>query len=76
MRAPRAYCRHAVDNHLDPGVVHALSNHLSVILGFVEIVIADTPPDHPWRRDLLEIRDAAMAAATLIGRGPPPPRGG
>ncbi len=56
----------------DAAFVHALSNHLSVILGFVEIVIADTPVDHPRRRDLLEIRDAAMAAAALIGRGIPP----
>jgi hypothetical protein len=57
---------------MDPAVVHALSNHLSVILGFVEIVIAETPPDHPRHRDLVEIRDAAMRAATLIGRGEPP----
>ena len=70
IRAARAYCRHSVDDHLDTGVVHALSNHLLVILGFVEILIADTQPDHPRRRDLLEIRDAAMAAAVLIGRGP------
>ena len=55
---------------MDPDVVHALSNHLSVILGFVEIVIADTPPDHPHRGDLLEVRDAAIAAAELIGRSP------
>ena len=56
----------------DASFVHSLSNHLSVILGFVEIVIADTPADHPHRRDLLEIRDAALAAAALIGRGVPP----
>ena len=56
--------------HLDPVIVHALSNHLSVILGFVEIVLADTPKDHPRRSDLIEIRDAALQAATLIGREP------
>jgi hypothetical protein len=54
---------------LDPEIVHALSNHLSVILGFVEIVIADLPEDHPHYRDLVEVRDAALAAAELIGRG-------
>jgi hypothetical protein len=60
----------------DAALVHALSNHLSVILGFVEIVIADTPVDDPRRRDLIEIRDAALAAAAaLIGRGGPPKTG-
>ena len=54
----------------DDTLVHALSNQLSVILGFIEIVIAQTPPDDPRRRDLLEIRDAAMLAAELIGRKP------
>jgi hypothetical protein len=41
-----------------------------VIIGFVEIVIAETPADHPRRQDLREIRDAAIAAADLIGRSP------
>ena len=57
---------------LPSAAVHALSNHLSVILGFVELVLNDTAPDHPHRRDLLEIRDAAMQAASLIA---PPPDG-
>lgn len=60
----------ALDN-LDPTITHALSNQLSVILGFVEIVIAQTSADDPRRRDLVEIRDAAMRAAELIGRPQP-----
>lgn len=57
---------------LDGPAVHQLSNHLAVILGFVELLIADTPPDHPRYDDLVEIRNAAMDAAKLLGH----PRGG
>jgi hypothetical protein len=50
--------------------VHALSNHLAVILGFIELVLADTKPDDPRRGDLIEIRDAAVEAARILGRNP------
>jgi hypothetical protein len=60
---------------LDAGLVHALSNHLSIILGFVDLVIADVPATHPRHRDLIEIREAALQAAKLIGREPPPSPG-
>ena len=46
--------------------VHALSNHLSVILGFVELILAEMPPEAPRRNDLIEIRDAAEQAARLV----------
>lgn len=55
---------------LDRATVHVLSNHLTVILGFVELMLADTPQDAPHRHDLVEIRDAAMEAARLIGQAP------
>ena len=48
--------------------MHALSNHLAVILGFIELVLAETKPDDPRRGDLVEIRDAAIEAAKIIGR--------
>jgi hypothetical protein len=54
---------------LDSPGLHALSNHLAVILGFIELVLAETTPDDPRRADLVEIRDAAVAAAHIIGRG-------
>ena len=57
---------------LDAALVHALSNHLSIILGFVDLVMTDIPTDHPRHRDLIEIREAALQAARLIGREPPP----
>jgi hypothetical protein len=53
---------------LDGTTVHALSNHLAVVLGFIELVLAETKPDDPRRADLVEIRDAAVEAAKLIGR--------
>lgn len=55
--------------------VHALSNHLAVILGFVELVLAATSADDPRRSDLVEIRNAAIEAARIIGRPPGDPRG-
>ena len=61
---------------LDAQILHALSNHLAVILGFVELVLGATAPDDPRRADLIEIREAAVEAARLIGRPPgePPDR--
>jgi len=53
---------------LDGVGVHTLSNHLAVILGFVELVLSETAPDDPRRADLVEIRDAAVEAARLLGR--------
>jgi len=37
-----------------------------VILGFIELMLADTPPDDPRRDDLVEVRLAVVAAAKLI----------
>ena len=55
---------------LDGPAVHKLSNYLAVILGFVELIIADTPQDNPKYADLMEIRNAAVEAARLIGSPP------
>jgi len=52
---------------IDGTTVHALSNHLAVILGFAELVLADTAADDPRRDSLVEIRDAAVEAARIIG---------
>lgn len=53
---------------LDPVAVHALSNHLAVILGFVELVLSETPPDDPRRADLEEIRQAAHECAQIVSQ--------
>jgi hypothetical protein len=52
--------------------VHALSNHLAVILGFVELLLAETPEGTQQQSDLREIRAAALEAARMIGHRPPP----
>jgi hypothetical protein len=53
---------------IDSAAVHALSNHLAVILGFIELVLGETKPDDPRRSDLVEIREAAVEMAKIIGR--------
>ena len=57
---------------IDETVIHELSNHLTVILGFVDLVLAGIPEHHPSYTDLIAIRDAAEQAAALIGPPPPP----
>jgi hypothetical protein len=56
---------------LSPSDIHLLSNHLAVIIGFVELMIADAAPGDPHYDDLLEVRAAAVAAANLIGKATP-----
>ena len=55
---------------LAPEQLHALSNHLAVILGFVELLLADTPEGTQPHADLMEIRTAAIEAARLVGHRP------
>lgn len=45
---------------------HGMRNYLGVILGFVELVLDQTPEADPRRADLLEIREAAEKAAQLL----------
>ena len=54
---------------LDPEAIHLLSNHLAVIVGFVELMLADAVPGDAHFSDLVEIRAAAVAAANLVARG-------
>lgn len=51
---------------LDRKAEHALKNHLSVILGFCELLIADTAPDDPRHGDLLEIRRSAQTVLAMF----------
>lgn len=51
---------------LDAAAIHLLNNHLGVILGFVDLVLEDTPEGDPRRRDLLEIKQAAASAVALL----------
>jgi hypothetical protein len=47
--------------------MHQMSNYLAVILGFVELILADTTEEDPHYADLIEVRNAAVDAAKLIG---------
>jgi hypothetical protein len=60
---------HRHSRTLDSNTVHTLSNHLGVILGFVDLVLEETPEDDARRGDLLEIKQAAAAAAALLDPG-------
>lgn len=51
---------------LDIEAIHLLSNHLTVIVGFIELMLADVAPDDPHRNDLIEVRAAAAGVAKLI----------
>lgn len=45
---------------------HDLSNHLGIVLGFSEVLLAGAPDDEPGRRGLEEIHSAATAALDLL----------
>lgn len=51
---------------MDAAAVHALSNHLAVILGFIELVLTETADGDPRKEDLEEIRTAAHECARIV----------
>jgi hypothetical protein len=52
---------------------HDFKNHLGVIVGFSELLLADTAVDDPRRADVEEIHKAAAAALDLLRRLYPGP---
>jgi hypothetical protein len=54
----------------DPGrespLLHQLKNHLSIVVGFCDLVLGDLAHDDPKRVDLQEMRKAAQAALDLV----------
>lgn len=52
----------ADDNRGVDKVVHGLRNHLTIILGFSELLLERTPADDPCRADISQINEAAVAA--------------
>lgn len=52
------------DAALDP--VHTFKNHLAIIIGFADLVLAEMSEDDPRRKDVLEIHKAAHAALALL----------
>ena len=53
---------------IDAETEHTIKNHLSVIAGFCELLIAETPADDPRRADLLEVYRSAHALIALFRR--------
>jgi hypothetical protein len=51
-----------------PEFEHALCNQVSIVLGYCELLLAELPPDSPWRADLEEMHRAAVAAMDLLRR--------
>ena len=51
---------------LSPQAIHDLKNQLGIILGFIDLLIDDTPESAPQRADLLEIRQAARACHDIV----------
>jgi hypothetical protein len=64
---PDKKARQTDSKNFAPATIHQLNNHLGVILGFVDLLLDDTPDGDPRRRDLLEIKQAAQAAVALVG---------
>lgn len=57
-------------------LVHEFKNHLSVIVGFCDVLLRDLPEGDLKRADVVEIQRAALAVAALLpqipGRLPSP----
>jgi hypothetical protein len=50
----------------DNDVIHQLKNHLAVIVGFCDLLIAETPDDDSRKADLLDVHKAARDAMALM----------
>lgn len=53
----------AVDDNL---LLHEFKNHLSVIVGFCDLLLRDLPEHDPKRTDILEMRKAGHAVIALL----------
>jgi hypothetical protein len=47
-------------------VIHRLKNHIAIIVGFCDLLLAEVPDDDPRRADLLEVHKAGRDAMALI----------
>lgn len=51
---------------IESELTHRLKNHLCVIVGFCELLLADASGDDPRRADLEDIRKAAQDAIEMM----------
>ena len=47
-------------------MIHRLKNHLCIVVGFCELIVADCPQDDPRHGDLLEVLKAAQDAVAMM----------
>jgi hypothetical protein len=47
-------------------VIHQLTNHLSVVIGFADVLLHQLPQQDPMRADVVEMHRAAHAAIALL----------
>lgn len=50
----------------DDPLLHQFTNHLSVIVGFSELLLRDLAQGDPKRDDIMEMQKAAQAAMALL----------
>ena len=50
----------------EPEELHQLKNHLAIVVGFAELLLAEFQDDDPRRKDMVEIQTAAAAAMALL----------
>ena len=46
--------------------LHEFNNHLSVIIGFCDLLLTEFPPDNPKHTDIMEIRKSGEALLALL----------
>lgn len=51
---------------LDVHAEHTLKNHLAIIVGYCELLLAETPADDPRHVDMVEMHRAAMAVLAMF----------
>lgn len=52
----------------EPEALHALRNHLAVVVSFAGLLLEDLPESDPRHGDVLEIQNAALAAMAVMPR--------
>ena len=55
---------------LDVETEHTLKNHIAIIVGYCELLLAETPPDDPRHADMVEMHRAAAAVLALFPQEP------
>ncbi len=56
------------DEVLTHDLVHEFKNHLSVIVGFCDLLLREIPDDDPRRDDILQMHKAGHDAIALLPR--------